>query len=159
MNEINEKDLEFVARHYESGKLNVENAWQRYLMRTGRGRKMVPHYKAIAASVALVLGLSVALAYNWTAIFHPAHTEPSQPQTTEVVKNTTPHIEKKNSTVVLKYDNEPIGKILTELSSYYGKTITTDHPDRRVSGELEASSLEEIVDILEMTLSIKIDVR
>lgn len=159
MNEINEKDLVFVARHYESGKLNVENAWQRYRMRTGRGRKTVPHYKAIAASVALVLGLSVALAFNWTAIFHPVHTEQPQPETTEVAETTTPLIEKKDSTVVLKYYNEPIGKILAELSSYYGKTITTDHPDRRVSGELEASSLDEIIDVLEMTLNIKIDVR
>lgn len=162
--EINEKELEFVSRHYKKGRLNTDKAWGRLrgsrttspLQLAGLRRETEQErgYKAIAASVAIVLGLSVALAYNWSTIF------PSTEQ--EVVDKHAPAmpiIEAKDSCVVLKYDNEPIGKILGELSGYYHCNVSTEDSTRCVTGELEATSLNEVVDILQTTLNIKITVK
>lgn len=144
MNEIREKELEFVSRHYKKGRLNTNKAWRSFMARSGRTSIFTFHSKSIAASVALFLGLSVALAFSWNTIF------PKEPA--------TPLIEAKSGVVILKYDNEPIGNVLKELSTHYGKTITTEDPTHRISGEIEASSLDEIVDILEATLNINITV-
>lgn len=144
MNDIRENELEFVSRHYKKGRLNTNKAWCSFMTRSGRTSIMPFYRKSIVASIALVLGISVALAFNWNTIFPKEHV--------------TPLIEVKSGVVILKYDNEPIGNVLKELSAHYGKTITTEDSTRRISGELEASSLDEIVDILETTLNININV-
>lgn len=144
MNDIRENELEFVSRHYRKGALNTNKAWRSFMTRSGRTSIMLFPRKSIVASIAFVLGLSVALAFSWNTIF------PQEPD--------TPMIEVKSGIVILKYDNEPIGNVLKELSAHYGKTVTTADPTRRISGELEASSLDEIVAILETTLNIKINV-
>lgn len=156
--ENNDKDLEFVSRHYKENRLDTDKAWKQFADRTGMSKPRRTIYpKAIAASVAVVLGLSMALAFNWISIF-PTQ-QPTEP-TAEVVAESAAHpiIEAKDSTVLLRYDNEPVGKVLRELSTYYSKNVTTADSTRCVSGEIEASSLDEIVSILEATLNINISV-
>lgn len=145
MNDIRENELEFVSRHYRKGRLNTNKAWRSFRNRTGHTSFITLHRKAIAASAALVLGLSVALAFNWNTIFPPTPAHPL--------------IEVRNGATILKYNNEPIGNVLQELSDFYGNDITTADPSRRISGEIESSSLEETIEILEATLDIKIEVR
>lgn len=156
--ENNDKDLEFVSRHYKENRLDTDKAWEQLAGRTGMPKPRRTIYrKAIAASAAVVLGFSMALAFDWISIF-PARqsTEPAEVVAAEPVAR--PIIEAKDSTVLLRYDNEPVGKILRELSAYYSKNVTTADSTRCVSGEIEASSLDEIVGILEATLNINISV-
>lgn len=144
MNNFDDKDLEFVVRHYRKGHLDTNKAWRSFMARSGRTHVSTFRRTGIAAAITLFLGISAALAFNWDHIFPTEHVSPL--------------IEVRSDVVILKYDNEPIGNVLKELSAHYGKDLRTSDPTRRISGEMEATSLDEIVDILESTLNINITV-
>lgn len=153
MKNINEEELQFVAKHYKQNSLDANSAWKRFVKRTGY--KSTDKYRriAVAASVSVVFGFAIAggIWYANTIETTPAVTVPASPEYR--------FIKKHGKTVILKYDNEPIGNVLKELSAYYGKQISTSDSTRRISGEIEASSMEEIVEILEVTLNISIEVK
>lgn len=153
MKNINEKELQFVAKHYKQNSLDADSAWKRFVKRTGY--KSTDKYRriAVAASVCVVFGIAIAggIWYANTIETTPPVTVPASPEYS--------FIKKHGKTVILKYDNEPIGNVLKELSAYYGKQISTSDSTRRISGEIEAASMEEIVEILEVTLNISIEVK
>lgn len=153
MKNINEEELQFVAKHYKQNSLDADSAWKRFVKRTGY--KSTDKYRriAVAASVCVVFGIAIAggIWYANTIETTPAVTVPVSPEYR--------FIKKHGKTVILKYDNEPIGNVLKELSAYYGKQISTSDSTRRISGEIEAASMEEIVEILEVTLNISIEVK
>lgn len=153
MKNINEKELQFVAKHYKQNSLDADSAWKSFVKRTGY--KSTDKYRriAVAASVCVVFGIAIAggIWYANTIETTPTVTVPASPEYR--------FIKKHGKTVILKYDNEPIGNVLKELSAYYGKQISTSDSTRRISGEIEAASMEEIVEILEVTLNISIEVK
>lgn len=166
MKEINEDELGFVARHYVDDALNTDRAWQRFRQLTAADttpsrRRLSPAMRRIAASVsiALIVGASVACgvwyASGWNAAEAP----------TEGAAANAPlpyrYVQPKDEGVVLKYDNAPIDDVLSELEAHYGRRLTlqTAAEDRYISGEIEASTLEEIIEILEETLDIKIEMK
>lgn len=153
MKNINEKELQFVAKHYKQNSLDADSAWKRFVKRTGY--KSTDKYRriAVAASVCVVFGIAIA-----GGIWY-ANTIETTPSVTVPVSPEYRFIKKHGKTVILKYDNEPIGNVLKELSAYYGKQISISDSTRRISGEIEAASMEEIVEILEVTLNISIEVR
>lgn len=153
MKNINEKELQFVAKHYKQNSLDADSAWKRFVKRTGY--KSTDKYRriAVAASVCVVFGIAIA-----GGIWY-ANTIETTPSVTVPVSPEYRFIKKHGKTVILKYDNEPIGNVLKELSAYYGKQISTSDSTRRISGEIEAASMEEIVEILEVTLNISIEVK
>lgn len=153
MKNINEEELQFVAKHYKQNSLDADSAWKRFVKRTGY--KSTDKYRriAVAASVCVVFGIAIA-----GGIWY-ANTIETTPSVTVPVSPEYRFIKKHGKTVILKYDNEPIGNVLKELSAYYGKQISTSDSTRRISGEIEASSMEEIVEILEVTLNISIEVK
>lgn len=153
MKNINEEELQFVAKHYKQNSLDADSAWKRFVKRTGY--KSTDKYRriAVAASVCVVFGIAIAggIWYANTIETTPPVTVPASPEYR--------FIKKHGKTVILKYDNEPIGNVLKELSAYYGKQISTSDSTRCISGEIEAASMEEIVEILEVTLNISIEVK
>ncbi len=153
MKNINEEELQFVAKHYKQNSLDADSAWKRFVKRTGY--KSTDKYRriAVAASVCVVFGIAIA-----GGIWY-ANTIEATPSVTVPVSPEYRFIKKHGKTVILKYDNEPIGNVLKELSAYYGKQISTSDSTRRISGEIEAASMEEIVEILEVTLNISIEVK
>lgn len=153
MKNINEEELQFVAKHYKQNSLDADSAWKRFVKRTGY--KSTDKYRriAVAASVCVVFGFAIA-----GGIWY-ANTIETTPSVTVPVSPEYRFIKKHGKTVILKYDNEPIGNVLKELSAYYGKQISTSDSTRRISGEIEAASMEEIVEILEVTLNISIEVK
>lgn len=153
MKNINEEELQFVAKHYKQNSLDADSAWKRFVKRTGY--KSTDKYRriAVAASVCVVFGIAIA-----GGIWY-ANTIETTPTVTVPVSPEYRFIKKHGKTVILKYDNEPIGNVLKELSAYYGKQISTSDSTRRISGEIEAASMEEIVEILEVTLNISIEVK
>lgn len=153
MKNINEKELQFVAKHYKQNSLDADSAWKRFVKRTGY--KSTDKYRRIAVAASVCVVFSIAIAGSiWYA-----NTIETTPSVTVPVSPEYRFIKKHGKTVILKYDNEPIGNVLKELSAYYGKQISTSDSTRRISGEIEAASMEEIVDILEVTLNISIEVK
>ena len=159
MNHLNDKDLDFVARHYKEDALSPGQAWQTFTRRTGYKPSRSTSRRWIAAAcVAAVFTTAIAGALWLSHQSNP-------PSTTTAVTTPLPSapdyriLQQKTGGIILRYNKEEIGNVLKELSTYYGKTLSTTEPERRISGEIEATSLEEVVEILESTLNIHISVQ
>lgn len=155
MKDFDKNTLDFIIQHYDEGGLDTERALRQFEQRAG----IAPNrsWRHIAAVAALVMVVGGALACGlWYGL-----QEQSEEQAEYVIANTDYRIlqQKDDHTILLRYDNEPIGNVLHELSTYYKKELSTKENQRRISGEIEASSLEEIIVILETTLNIKIQVK
>lgn len=171
MKEINDDELQFVARHYEENALDSDRAWRRLRQRTGSkhrrtfalagaGWSTSARRTAAAASILLIVGASVACGiwYVRQQAATPDVPAPTATAPTAPYRYITPKAE----SIVLKYDNAPIDDVLRELSSYYGRQLVLlgeTTRSRCISGEIEATSLEEVVEILEATLDVKIELR
>lgn len=170
MKNINEDELQFVARHYEENALNADSAWQRFRSITGRKmhnisaptRRLSISTRRIAASVsiALIVGGSVACGF-W---YHRQQAALLDASTTAPTAATTSYryLQPNEESIILKYNDAPIEEVLSELSSYYGHTVVLQSASasgRQISGEIEATSLEEVVEILEATLDVEIEIQ
>lgn len=155
MKDFDKNTLDFIIQHYDEGGLDTERALRQFEQRAGIAPRR--SWRHIAAVAALVMVVGGALACGlWYGL-----QEQAEEQAENVVANTDYRIlkQKDDHTILLRYDNEPIGNVLHELSTYYKKELSTKENQRRISGEIEASSLEEIIVILETTLNIKIQVK
>lgn len=155
MNQINEEEIKFVTKHYKENALDTDKAWKTFAKKTGYKSANRYSRTAVAAAACLVFGVAIGSGI-WYANMYSSN------DTTTTEASTKPEyrfIKKSGKNIILKYDNESIGNVLKELSSYYGKQITSDDNDRHISGEIEASSMDEIIEILELTLNINIEVK
>lgn len=57
------------------------------------------------------------------------------------------------------FDNTPISEVLSELSAFYHVQLTTDDVGKNLNGEFATDSLDEIIDLIENALHIKIQKR
>lgn len=155
MKDFDKNTLDFVVRHYTERELDRERALRQFQQRAGiTPNRSWRHTAAIAALVMVVGGaLACGLWYS--------RQDQAESQVESIVPDTSYRIlkQKDDSSILLQYDNEPIGNVLRELSTYYKKELYTKENRQRISGEIEASSLEEIIVILETTLNIKIQVK
>lgn len=181
MKEINEDELQFVVHHYEEGALDTDRALQRLRQHapvsagesggeaphsTGTRRLSMPIRRiAASVSIAFIVGASVACGF-WYArqqtISSPQSPDYSLLPSPSSLKKPYRYLQPKAESIVLKYDNAPIDDVLSELSSYYGRTLVLQSPSashHSISGEIEATSLEEVVEILEATLDIDIEIQ
>lgn len=169
MKEINDDELQFVARHYKEDALNADRALrtlrQRVLSFSQANqptRRLSTATRRIAASVsiALIVGASVACGFWFSHQQTAAPDAPAAPSAT--IATPYRYLQVKDESIVLKYDNAPINDVLSELSTHYGRTLvlqSASASDRHISGEIEATSLEEVVEILEATLDIEIEIQ
>lgn len=161
MKEINDDELQFVARHYEEDALDAERALRTVRQRMGRGtHRLSSAVRRIAASVGimLIVGASIACGFWYTRQQANLLDAPEAPAAS--VNAPYRYLQTNDESVVLKYDNAPIADVLDELSAYYGHKLVLQGSaaERRISGELEATSLEEVVEILEATLDVHIEI-
>lgn len=170
MKEINEDELQFVARHYEEKALDTDRAWKRFRMLTGQNthrisastRRISASTRRIAASVsiALIVGASLACGVWYARHWNASPTTPEVQTTTANMPFR--YLQPAGDSIILKYDNAPIEDVLSELSAYYGREVVlqdASEKGRRIAGEIEATSLEEVVEILEATLDIEIEIQ
>lgn len=170
MKEINEDELQFVARHYEEKALDTDRAWKRFRMLTGQNthrinastRRISASTRRIAASVsiALIVGASLACGVWYARHWNVSPTTPEVQTTTANMPFR--YLQPAGDSIILKYDNAPIEDVLSELSAYYGREVVlqdASEKGRRIAGEIEATSLEEVVEILEATLDIEIEIQ
>lgn len=170
MKNTNEDELQFVARHYEENALNADSAWQRFRLKTGQAthRLSAPVHRlsastrriAASVSIALIVGGSVACGF-WYHRQQAALLD--APAASETAATTSyRYLQPSEESIILKYNDAPIEEVLCELSSYYGRTIVLQSASasgRHISGEIEATSLEEVVEILEATLDVEIEIQ
>ena len=194
MKEINDDELQFVARHYAENSLDADSAWQRFSQQTappvpsedgsperrplwatltgawagraGGTPRLSTATRRIAASVSIALIVSASVACGiWYVrqqaappLAPPASSLPPHPSS---LKKPYRYLQPAGESIVLKYDNAPIDDVLSELSTYYGRQLalhSASATDRCISGEIEATSLEEVVEILEATLDVNIEI-
>lgn len=183
MKEVNEDELQFVARHYEEEALDTERVWRTLRQRTGHvtshlgsaaRRGLSFRRVAAAVGVLLVVGASIACGFWYSRQQKPVDTMPAA-TSTPIVDTPYRYLQTKDESIVLKYDNAPIADVLGELSTYYGRELvlkgapagtpseTSDGEGsgggRRITGEIEATSLTEVVEILEATLDVEIEIQ
>ena len=127
MNNINDDELRFVVKHYK------------------------PKI-AVAASIILAVGIAVAAGI----IGYHNYMLPQKPipvDTAYVIED----YEESDTTDVFRFDHTPINKVLGELSRYYNTNLYASDTTKSVTGEIEASKVEDAIEVLETTLGIKIE--
>lgn len=158
MKKINDDELHFVVKHYKENRLNADAAWIKLKLKTGNKQtRTLWKSVSVAASVLLIASIAIAcivIGYNHYKSI------PQQPNNQIIPVADTLYItENTDSIKVFKFNGESIGKVLKELSTYYGKNLSTADSTKVLSGEIEATSCEDAVSIIEGTLDIKIVVK
>ena len=54
------------------------------------------------------------------------------------------------------FSNTPLQKVLDELSRYYNVRLTADNTDKRLTANFNSRSLDEIIEIIEKVLKVKL---
>lgn len=159
MTQINEKELQFVVTHYKEGIMDEDAAWERLKSRTGKSSGTSLRKYAVAASVVLAVGVALACGVWKSGNIKWVSERSTQETTTGTSQNAdSANTESKNTAKakVFYYDKTPINCVLADLASYYSVALTASDTTKCVSGEIEASELDDVVDLLETSLKIKI---
>lgn len=158
MNNKNNEELQFVAKHYKPNCLNTNQAWQRFKERRGikgwGGKRKI----AVAASITLAIGFAVAAGI----IGYHNYMLPQKPIQNKILADSAIAItsyehEECDTTEVFRFDNTPINQVLNELSRHYNTKLTTNDTTKSVSGEIEAANVEDAIEVLETTLGVRIE--
>ncbi|MBQ0047091.1 MAG: hypothetical protein KBT33_06210 [Prevotellaceae bacterium] len=144
-----DKELQFVVEHYKDGAMNENAAWEQLKSRRVKSRSNNFRKYAVAASAVLVCGMAVACSV-WMMEFAGWNKKSDVQQDSAVVS------EMVDGTKVFHYDKTPINIVLDDMALYYGVTLIASDTTKCVSGEIEASEVEEVIDVLETSLSIEI---
>lgn len=103
------KEIDFIARHYRKGRFDTALAWSRLGIGAARRRRL-----RIAAAIAGLVILSASaglLIREYNTVTHP-----QQPQ--EI------HVESPMQTVrVIDFDNAPLEKVIETIESVYGVRV------------------------------------
>ena len=65
--------------------------------------------------------------------------------------------EDSDTTDVFSFNHTPINEVLGELSRHYHTQLSASDTTKSVTGEIEASSVEDAIEVLQTTLGIKIE--
>lgn len=89
----------------------------------------------------LIKGMEAALAFNESK---PRITEPSTLNPSAWAEN------------VFVYNDAPVMDVLKELSDFFGVKLATSETDKKITAEFRADDLDNILEIMEKTLEVKI---
>ena len=155
MKRINDDELDFVVRHYKQGCLNTDRAWQRLQtmrhIRSGGNMRRI----AAAAAIAVAVGMAVAAGIaGYRSLMGTGHDAPSAAPTDSAAASPR---HSADSVAVFHFDDTPINEVLGKLSRHYSVQLSASDTTKRVSGEIEAASADDAIEVLETTLDIKIN--
>ena len=144
--------LEFVAAHYKVDHIDVDAAWHRFKIQTGRyNRRNYRHVVAAALGIVVIVAIASSL--------YLSNRTPQSTGSVDVpcgIDSVETHCNE--SIKVYKYDNCPINKVLYDVSNYYGVHLVANDSTKYMSGEIEmSSSVDDIIDIIEQTMAITIE--
>ncbi len=155
MNENNEKELEFVIKNYRQGRLNTEKAWTKFSEISGIAKREKKWEKySVAASLTFFICATMACVIIFTET--PSGVHQNKGKTEAVHHKQNVHSKKAMGTKVFTFDNTPVNIALKEISDYYGCELTTEDSTKCVSGEIESTSPDDAIAVLEATLNIKV---
>lgn len=152
---INDDELRFVLDHYKPGRLDAGRAWNR--LQASRGLQAKSRRRlAVAASWAAAIGVAVAAGIVGYVRFVPSSAGPApQPVMPDTVTTVYESCDA-DTTDVFRFDNTPVNQALEAVSRHYGVRLSASDTTKSVSGEIEASSADEAIGILEATVGVKI---
>lgn len=61
------------------------------------------------------------------------------------------------ATGVLHFADTPLSQVLSDLGDYYNVKLTASDIDKRLTGDIKASRLDDVVALIEQTLDVRID--
>lgn len=160
-NKFNDKELKFVLSHYKEERMNTDVAWKKLATKIPHTKTVKYKRLAMTASITFFVGLLFAIGIyfiqSYKEIKTPTNPNVNRNDTTiqTLVNDSTLN----DSSIVFHYKKEPINNVLRDISSIYNSNLVTNDTTKRVTGEFEVNSLEEAINILEMTLDIKIEKR
>lgn len=149
MKEINEKELEFVARFYDHDRYDTDKAIERFhnVHRERSPRRWLITATATAATVA------IAFAAGYTIYTYRTENETPATEIEHVVLN--PDVAQ---THVFVYDAAPLSDVLDELSSYYGCKLKTDAKGKVLTATFPDDDIDFIVSLIEKALDVNITI-
>ncbi len=157
MKKINDEEFNFVVEHYKENRIDTDSAWKKFKQRNNI-KSSRNNWKSLSIAASVLFMTSITIACIVTG-YNPFKSVIRQPNNSDKpLVDTIPDKVVNDSVKVFKFNDEPVGKVLKELSSYYGKTLSTSDSTKVLSGEIEATSCEDMVSIIETTLDIKIKV-
>lgn len=151
---INDDELQFVLDHYKPGCLDTERAWQR-LQDTPGMRRHARRRFAVAMAWAAAFGLAAAAGITGYSVYmlspdHAPHGNVAVPIRSDSTQCDA------DTTDIFYFDNTPVNEALGAISQQYGVQLSASDTTKRVSGEIEASTVDEAIGLLETTVGIKI---
>ena len=156
----NKKGLRFVAEHYKENKMDTDAAWRRLVARTGYAARSKRRMRSWTVAASVVIGMGIAVAGGIMIKNQQTSNDSGNISTPELIADSlTENYAETDTVKVFKYDNTPINVVMRELSEYYGHEMECDDTTKCVTGEIEASSLNDVVEILESTLNIEVKVK
>lgn len=105
------KDIDFVTRHYREGKFSAGEGWRRL----GISRVSVWRRFRVAAAVAAALALSATAAI----IYNEYHKDENSQKTVTVEKKMNPMAEVR----VIDFENAPLPEVVKKIESVYGVKV------------------------------------
>lgn len=103
------KEIDFIARHYRKGRFDTAVAWSRLGIGAARRRRL--RIAAAIAGLVILSASAVLLIREYNTVTHP-----QQPQET--------HVESPMQTVrVIDFDNAPLEKVIETIESVYGVRV------------------------------------
>lgn len=156
----NRKDpeLDFVLRYYQEHKFNTQKS-----LRTLLPARRIPLWRKVAVAAALLV-LVIGGVFAFTAIRH--YTQQQQPATeqTQGKPSAPSQTQPATAAAAFHFDNTPLPVALDTLGRAYGTTLTATSTDnrpasgKRLTGDFEGETLEEIAAIIEQVLDVKISI-
>ena len=148
MNNINDDELRFVVKHYKPNCLDTKRAWQRF--KAMRGVDTSNRRKILAVGIAVAAGI---IGYHNYMLPQKPILKPIPVDTAYVIED----YEECDTIDVFRFDHTPINQVLGELSRHYHTQLSASDTTKSVTGEIEASSVEDAIEVLQTTLGIKIE--
>ena len=149
MKELNDPDLEFVARHYEAKRFDAREARARFHNRTAQ-TTIRRHWWMTAAAAAASVALLFAASYGIRSWLHEETVPAAQDQ---------PALQQEPGQHIFVFENTPVDQVLRELSDHYGCTLTTPPTDKRLTATFPEEDLVIIIPLIEAALDIPITIQ
>lgn len=143
MNRNQQKELDFVLRHYREDVFSPEKA----LKRLAAPVRRKPLHRWVAVAASLLCLVVFAGVFVWQTSFR----QPDAPSVTPAA-TVAPAAEK----VTFHFDDTPLPKVLDELGQYYGVRLTASDTARHLTGDFGGQQLDEILGMMEEVLDVKI---
>lgn len=150
MQNLDDRKIDFVARHYQDGKLDTKKA----IARIHSQEKASPRFRWLTTAAAVAASVVIVFAAGYGVTSTIRHSKaPAEEEVVQTVLN--PDVA---TTHVFVYDEAPLADVLSELSDYFHCTLKADPTRKCLTAAFPDDDLELIVSIIEDVLGVDIEI-